>query len=199
VETINHERQCGDEDCGSEAMNEIIERTYRREERSRPGKRGCDDAGCECGNKDHDRLPLERRDDPDGEEGEDEREDVENTSRDCRAVHGPSPADPMQGYSSLSIKTTPADSTGRSISSGHRANKEEEAKFMEWDNFVQVRSFRPRSETSRLFGWEKQKQVSILKLDFFEKAATSVNCHPNAEILCADDLSKSFEFVFFIS
>jgi hypothetical protein len=71
--------------------------------------------------------------------------------------------------------------------------------LVEWDDFIQVRSFRPRLETSRLFGWERQKQVSILKLDFFEKAATSVNCHPNAEILWADDLSKSFKLVFFIS
>jgi hypothetical protein len=86
--------------------------------------------------------------------------------------------------------------TGRSISSGHSPN-EEETRFVEWDDFV--RSFHPRFETSRLFGWERQKQVSILKLDFFEKAATSVNYHPNAEILCADDLPTSFKLVFFIS
>jgi hypothetical protein len=86
-------------------------------------------------------------------------------------------------------------STGRSISSGHRPNEKEEAKFVEWDDFVQVRNFRPRFETSRFFGWERQKQVSILKLDFFEKAATSVNYYPNAEILYADDLFQSFELV----
>jgi hypothetical protein len=45
--------------------------------------------------------------------------------------------------------------TGRSISSGHRPNKEEEARFVEWDDFVQVRSFRLRFETSPLFGWER--------------------------------------------
>jgi hypothetical protein len=84
-----------------------------------------------------------------------------------------------------------------SISSGHRPNEEEEAKSVEWDDSVQVRSFRPRFDTSRLFGWERQKHVSILKLDFFEKNATSVNCHPNAEILCADDLPKSFKLVFY--
>jgi hypothetical protein len=59
---------------------------------------------------------------------------------------------------------------GASISSGHRPNEEEEAKFIEWDDFVQVRSFRPRFKTSRLFGWEKQKQVSIPKLDCFRKS-----------------------------
>jgi hypothetical protein len=45
--------------------------------------------------------------------------------------------------------------TEGSISSGHRPNEEEEAKFVEWDNFVQVRSFRPRFETSHLFGLER--------------------------------------------
>jgi hypothetical protein len=81
------------------------------------------------------------------------------------------------------------------MSSGRRPNEEEEAKFVEWDDFVPVRSFRRRFKTSHFFGWERQKQVSILKLDFFEKAATLVNCHPNAEILCADDLPKSFKLV----
>jgi hypothetical protein len=56
--------------------------------------------------------------------------------------------------------------TKGSISSGHRPKEEKEAKFVEWDDSVQVRSFRPRFETSRLFGWERQKQVSILKLAF---------------------------------
>jgi hypothetical protein len=42
------------------------------------------------------------------------------------------------------------DYTGRSISSGPRPNEEEEAKSVEWDDFV--RSFRPRFETSGLFG-----------------------------------------------
>jgi hypothetical protein len=60
--------------------------------------------------------------------------------------------------------------TGESKSSGHKPNEEEEAKVVEWDDFVQVRSFRPRFETSRLFDWETQKQVSILKLDFFRKS-----------------------------
>jgi hypothetical protein len=60
--------------------------------------------------------------------------------------------------------------TGWSISSGHRPNEEEEAKFVKWDDFVQVRSLRPRFETSHLFGWERQKQVSILKFDFFRKS-----------------------------
>jgi hypothetical protein len=85
---------------------------------------------------------------------------------------------------------------GGSINSGHRPNEEGKAKFVEWDDFVQVRSFRLRFETSRLFDWEKQKHVLILKLDFFEKAATSVNCHPNPELLYADDLPKSFKLVF---
>jgi hypothetical protein len=62
------------------------------------------------------------------------------------------------------------DHTGRSISSGHRPNEDEEAKFIEWDDLVQVRSFRPRFETSPLFGWERQKQISILELDFFRKS-----------------------------
>jgi hypothetical protein len=82
-----------------------------------------------------------------------------------------------------------------SISSGHRPNEEEEAKFVEWDDFVQVLSFRPGFETSHLFRWKRQKQVSILKLDLFEKAAISVNCYPNAEIFCRDDLSKSFKLI----
>jgi hypothetical protein len=58
----------------------------------------------------------------------------------------------------------------QSISSGHRPNEEGEAKFVESNDFVQVRSVHPRFESSRLFGWERHKQVSILKLDFFEKA-----------------------------
>jgi hypothetical protein len=48
-----------------------------------------------------------------------------------------------------------------SISSGHRPNEEEEARFVEWDDFVQVRSFRLRFEVSRLFGWERQNKFQF--------------------------------------
>jgi hypothetical protein len=57
---------------------------------------------------------------------------------------------------------------GGSISSAHSPNEEEEAKFVELDDIVQVRSFHPRFETSRLLGWERQKRFNS-ETRFFSK------------------------------